>query len=396
MKRPVSRLTPALVMAAMLVGALTVAACSGTAPSAIVTPASGSTEPATGSTASPTTPTVVAPTAAAEATTTTRGLRRAIVLGFAGDTSFTNGLSERDPFGAVTSLLQAPDFMMVNLETAVADSDVGQPPVPKPFLFRSPPESVELLINAGIDAVSLANNHTLDFGQAALEQTLVELDARRLPHVGGGIDEAAAYEPLIVPVGDWIIGVVGLSRVPCDWSASGANVRPQVAWACDPFLDLADRAIAQATAEADVVVVLVHGGEEGVFCPSEFMVELNRRWSDLGVDLVVNGHPHVVQGITSHGETLVVNSTGNFAFPPARGVTANSGIFTVEITEARPDAAPQLSLTLVPLRADGGVLSVPSESQAAAIFEQVNAVSHGWTLDVDGRAVADPEHIGSC
>ncbi len=322
-------------------------------------------------------------------------LRESIVLGFAGDTSFTNGLSERDPFGETAALLQEPDLMVVNLETAVADPSIGRPPVSKPFLFRSPPASLDLVTAAGIDVVALANNHTLDFGPDALRQTLVELDARGIPHVGAGVDQTQAYAPLVVDVGPWSIGLVSLSRVPCDWSASGENVRPEVAWACDPFLTLADAAVAEAQARSDLTVVMVHGGEEGVLCPSSFMTELNVHWASLGVDIVVNGHPHVVQGITSVGDTLVVNSTGNFAFPPARSVSANSGIFRFTVSDtARGE--PKLEWSLVPLRADGGVISVPSPLQAQSIIDQVNGVSAGWRLDDQGVAHADPEHSGTC
>ncbi len=329
-------------------------------------------------------------------TTDVSPTRGPIVLGFAGDTSFTDGLDARDPFGAVTDLLSKPDFMLVNLETAVAAPDIGRAPVAKPFLFRSPPASLDLLTAAGIDAVSLANNHTLDFGPEALEQTLLELDTRSIPHVGAGVDERAAYEPLIVEVGDWRVGIVTLSRVPCDWSASGENVRPQVAWACPPFVELADAAIAEALEESDVTIVMVHGGQEGVLCPSSFMVELNERWAGLGVDLVVNGHPHVVQGMSSVGSTLVVNSTGNFAFPPARSVSANSGIFLVEISEGPQPGPAVLELRVEPVRAVGGVVTPATPEETVDIFDQINAVSSGWKLDEFGRARRAPEHPGTC
>jgi poly-gamma-glutamate capsule biosynthesis protein CapA/YwtB (metallophosphatase superfamily) len=321
--------------------------------------------------------------------------RAAITLGFGGDTSFTNGLDQRDPFGAIVDLLRAPDLMVVNLETAVADPDVGRPPVAKPFLFKSPPESLQLLVDAGIDAVGLANNHTLDFGADALAQTLAELDAAGIPWVGAGIDQDAAYQPLVLVVGDWRVGLVSLSRVPCDWSASGENVRPQVAWACPPFLPLADEMVRAAQAEADITVVMVHGGEEGVLCPSSFMVELEQHWADLGVDVVIDGHPHVVQGITSlpaagGGDTLVVHSTGNFAFPSTRGITGNSAIFLVDVSEEG------VRLRVEPVRADGGVLRLPSEQQRESILAQINRVSSGWVVDDNGTAQPTPEHLGSC
>lgn len=345
------------------------------------------------SAASPSTTTPIPPVTETEASTaplTASPERTPIVLGFGGDTTFTNGLEQRDPFGLVADLTSAPDLMVVNLETAVADVGVGSPPVEKAFLFRSPPSSLDLLVEAGVDVVALANNHTFDFGPDALAQTLAEIDARLLHRVGAGVDQASAYKPLIIDVGDWTIGLVSLSRVPCDWSASGENVRPHVAWVCTPFFDLAMAATEQALARADVTVVMIHGGEEGVLCPSAHMVELERVFAEVGVDAVINGHPHVLQGVTRHGDTWAAHSLGNFAFPPANGITGNSAIIQLTVSEDGVD------LSIVPVRSDSGVLSRPSEAQRADIIGQMQRVSDGVTIDESGVATADATVVGDC
>lgn len=336
----------------------------------------------------------VSPSTAAVPTTavlpTTTAPRQPITLGFAGDTTLDRGLIDLDPFGDIADLMQAPDLMVLNLETAIADPDVGRPPVAKSFLFKSPPSALPLLVEAGVDVVTLANNHTLDFGAEALAQTLDEIDAVGLARVGAGIDQDSAYQPLVIEVRDWQVGLVSLSRVPCDWSASGENVRPQVAWACPPFLDLADAMVAATIAEADVTVVMVHGGEEGVLCPSDFMVELEERWAGLGVDAVIDGHPHVLQGITSIGDTLVVHSTGNFAFPAARGITANSAIFLLDVSDEG------VTLRVEPVRGPGGVLVKPTDAQRTEILAQINGVSSGWQFGDDGVARPAADVTGSC
>jgi len=312
------------------------------------------------------------------------------VLGFAGDTTFTDGLDQRDPFGQVIDLISAPDLMVVNLETAVADAGVGRPPVDKRFLFRSPPASLDLLVDAGVDVVALANNHTLDFGPDALAQTLDEIDARPLRRVGAGLDQDGAYDPLILDVGEWTIGLVSLSRVPCDWSASGENVRRQVAWACPPFFDLAAAAAEQAMAQADVTVVMIHGGEEGVLCPSSFMVELEQTFAAMGVDAVINGHPHVLQGLTRHGDTWAAHSLGDFAFPPASGITGNSAIVQLTVSEDG------VEMSIVPVRSDGGVLSPPSEAQREDILGQMRRFSDGVAIDAAGAVTTDNTVVGNC
>lgn len=280
--------------------------------------------------------------------------------------------------------------MVVNLETAVADVGVGRPPVEKRFLFLSPPSSLDLLVDAGVDVVALANNHTLDFGPDALAQTLDEIDARPLRRVGAGLDEAAAYEPLLIEVGEWTIGLVSLSRVPCDWSASGANTRPQVAWACPPFFGLATAAAEQAMAQADVTVVMIHGGEEGVLCPSPFMVELEQAFAAMGVDAVINGHPHVLQGLTKYGDTWAAHSLGNFAFPPASGITGNSAIVQLTVSEEG------VAMSIVPVRSNSGVLSPPSDAQREDILGQVQRVSDGVMINSDGTVAVDDTVVGDC
>ncbi len=329
-------------------------------------------------------------TTAAALVSTEPAPRPPIVLGFAGDTTFTNGLDERDPFGQIVDLTSSPDLMVVNLESAVADPGVGRPPVQKQFLFLSPPSSLDLLVDAGVDVVALANNHTLDFGADALAQTLDEIDARSLHRVGAGLDQTSAYEPLILDVGQWTVGLVSLSRVPCDWSASGDNVRPQVAWACPPLFDLAAAAAEEAMARADVTIVMIHGGEEGVLCPSPFMVELEQTFAQMGVDAVINGHPHVLQGVTRHGDTWAAHSLGNFAFPPASGITGNSAIVQLTVSEDG------VAMSIVPIRSEAGVLSVPSQMQREGIIGQMQRVSNGVTIDPAGMVVLDEAVVGSC
>lgn len=360
----------------------------GSAAEGEVEQAEGATTDTLVSTSQPTT--TAQPTTTTSTAPTTRAPRRPVVVGIAGDSTFTNGLETRDPFGQIVDLLEAPDFMVINLETAVADADVGRPPVAKSFLFKSPPVALDLLVEAGIDGVTLGNNHALDYGPAALEQTLDELDARDILRVGAGRDEAEAFEPLIVTIGEWTVGLVSFSRVPCDWSASGENTRPQIGWACPPFQDKADATVLSAIEQSDVTIVMMHGGEEGVLCPSPFMVELTQHFADLGADVVINGHPHVLQGLGQHGDTLVAYSTGNFAFPPARGISGNSAIIEIGVAEDG------LTMRVVPVRSEGGVLRPPSDTEAAAILEQVNRHSSGVRVDDSGLAAADPAVVGEC
>jgi poly-gamma-glutamate capsule biosynthesis protein CapA/YwtB (metallophosphatase superfamily) len=312
-------------------------------------------------------------------------------LAFAGDTALVDGLAGRDPFGDVADLLAAADLTFVNLETAVAEEDVGTP-YPKDFTFRSPPETVGLLRDAGVDGVSLANNHSLDYGKAALDRTLELLDEGGLLHAGAGRTPDDAYAPLLVDVGGRTLGVVGFSHVPCDWSASDPEARPGVAWTCDPHVGRATAAVAAAAAAADVVVVMVHWGTERERCPDPYQHELARDWVEAGADLVVGGHHHVLQGIERIGDAWVVHGYGNFAFPTARGEGADSAVFELTVG-VEPD---DVGLRVHPVRISGGRPAPLEGAAAAAVLDTV--ARHSWAVgfDADGRAVDDAEASGSC
>lgn len=319
-----------------------------------------------------------------------RRTRAPIALAFAGDTSFHGAPYAENPIGAARQLLSNADVSVVNLETAVAPAGVGRPPVDKAFLFRSDPASIGFLADAGVDVVTLANNHALDYGPAALEYGIDQLRQAGIAPIGAGGDDEAAISPIVLEVGDWTVGMIAFSRVPCDWSWQGRNVRPQVAWACPPFLDDATEAVTELAEVADATVVLVHGGTEGEVCADAEMTDLNRRWAAAGADLVVNSHPHVVQGITSIGDAVVVNSTGNFAFPPSIGLTARSAVFVATVSEQG------LFVSVHPFVAPGGVVRAATPAERASILSQVDSSSVGWSVLADGRAIQDPGDRGVC
>ena len=321
-------------------------------------------------------------------TSTTIPPKPAIVLGFAGDTSFTHGVHTLDPLAGITTELSKPDAMFVNLETAVAESDVGSA-VDKKYTFRSPPVTVELLKDAGVDVVQLGNNHTLDYRRPALLRTLELLDEGGIAYAGAGPDEEAAYAPLFLDVEGWSVSMVSFSRVPCDWSWQGENTRPEVAWTCDPFADKALAAV-EAASSADVTVVMVHWGIEGDHCPQPYQRDLATAWVEAGADLVIGGHPHVLQGVERIGDAWLVNSTGNFAFPSARDGSARTAIFEFTIAE---DADIELAVT--PVWGPSARPSPAEESRAGSILSDLDRWSFGIDFDEEGNAFPSDD-LGAC
>ena len=317
--------------------------------------------------------------------TTTTAPPPPLVLGFAGDVHMIGSMVEREPLAGVAELLQVPDLMMVNLETVVGEAaEVGPPPIPKPFLFRSPPEALDQLVAAGVDVVGLANNHTWDHGPAGARVTRSLVDASSLLGTGAGPDPATAYAPVFAEVDGATVGIVSLTRVPCDWSQEAAAVRPEIAWACDRHALGALAAITEAEAAADHTVVLLHGGTEVTDCPDPRLREVVGTWIGMGVDVVAISHPHVLQGVEVIDGAAVLWSTGNFAFRNGGGRTGRSALFLVTLGGGDP------VVQVVPTVLPGGIAAPADPETAARVRQEVGDRSVRGAINGFGVLVDDP------
>lgn len=291
-----------------------------------VADAAPSTSPAT----SPTT-TSVPPT-----TTSAPPPPEPITIAFAGDVIFEGSNAarlERDPvsvFGDAVALLAGADLAVVNMETAIGTTGA---PAPKEFTFQAPPSALAAFRAAGIDVVSAANNHGLDYGLPSLEEGLAAETAAGLPVIGIGRDEAEAYAPFVAEVRGQRIAVVAATQVLDDdlieaWTAGPA--RPGLASA--KRVDRLVETVTSARAGADTVVVFLHWGIERHTCPSASQQDLARTLVDAGADVVVGGHAHRLQGGGRLGDAVVHYGLGNFAFPSPSADGARTGVFTVTVT----------------------------------------------------------------
>lgn len=211
-----------------------------------------------------------------------------------------------DPFAGVADLLRDADLTLGNLECVIAT--VGQR-VPKAYNFRCDPRNVPLLVGY-FDAVSVANNHSGDFGKEAFAEQLSLLKAGGLPYFGGGMNLAEAHSPLILERNGLKVAVLGYNEVELR-SYEAAPDTPGLAWSVDEQVQ-AD--IRTARDQADLVIVYPHWGLEYHAEPSERQRALARAMIDAGADLVVGAHPHVTQTVEYYKDKLIVYSLGNFVF----------------------------------------------------------------------------------
>lgn len=236
-----------------------------------------------------------------------------------------------DPFAGVADVLGAADLAVVNLETAVGTA--GDPAADKQFTFQADPALLDRLADSGVDVVTMANNHALDFGVEGAAETVALAEAAGLAVVGYGEDRTAAYTALVEEVGGRSVAVIGLTRVMPLISWAAGEDRPGMASAYDRHLAIAVAAVEAAAAVADHVVVSVHWGRERHTCPDGSQLALARALADAGADVIAGHHAHVLQGIEVVGDALVAYGLGNLAFYARTPATRQSGVLTVTLGE---------------------------------------------------------------
>lgn len=261
----------------------------------------------------------------------------------------------RHVLAAVRDRLAGADLAIANLECAITPR---WDPVAKRYTFRAPPAAADALRLGGIDVVTVANNHALDMGRDGFRDTLRILADAGIGVVGGGLDRAAATAPLVVPVGDLRVAILGwvdgfpdtTGFTTLDWEAT--RTRPGLAIARPAAIA---RAVRAARAEAEIVIVLVHAGYELVPRPNAEQRAYARAAIAAGADLVVGHHPHVLQGGEARrdGRAYVAWSLGNFVFDRMSGAS-ETAILSVTLA-----ADGVRRVRWIPVRLDAAGLPVP-------------------------------------
>jgi poly-gamma-glutamate capsule biosynthesis protein CapA/YwtB (metallophosphatase superfamily) len=291
-----------------------------------------------------------------------------ITLAFGGDVHFAGRTLDllnnpQTAFGRMAPVLSRADLAFVNLETAVTERGT---PEPKEFLFRAPASAYAAVKAAGIDAVSIANNHALDYGQVGLADTLDNARRSAIPALGGG-PAAQAYRPWITEVRGTRIAVIALSHVDELWQRwEATDTRPGLAMLRNPLRALA--AVKLARTQADVVVVMLHWGPEYADCPNAELKTLAAQLIEAGADLLVGGHQHLLLGAGWQGGAYVAYGMGNFLWWRNDALSNDTGVLWVTIHDRKLTAA-----SLVPGyidRSTGQPYPVDGEAAARIMEEQ--------------------------
>lgn len=267
------------------------------------------------------------------------GSRKPVVLAFAGDVHFESPIASKlraGPSGVLSSIgpvLRRADVTVVNLETAVTTRGA---PAPKQYVFRAPPSAFSALAAGGVDVASMANNHGMDYGEAGLRDSLAAARKAGFPVIGIGLDSKRAYAPFRRTVRGQRIALIGATQVLDDhlisaWTAGPR--KPGLASAKDVPRLL--RAVREARANSDTVVVFLHWGVELAQCPTSDQRTLARALVGAGADVIVGGHAHRLLGTGRMGKALVSYGLGNFVWYSSSELSVQTGVLLVTVTGRR-------------------------------------------------------------
>ncbi len=286
-----------------------------------------------------------------------------------------------EPFRCVSSILASSEITMANLECPL--STKGSKLANKDVTFRGRTQAVVGMKNSGIDVVSLANNHALDCGPEALQDTIALLGKYGIGHSGAGMNINEALKAAYIEAGgkkkDKKVAFLAFSYMipagfyPTEQKAGIAPARPKT--------ELVTKAIKEASKNADFVFCSFHWGIEYQDYPVQYQTDLAHLCIDSGADLVLGHHPHVIQGIELYKGKLIAYSLGDFVFDHFSRKTGEAFILKCNVSQEKT-----LSATMVPVYLTSyGQPRIVQGEEADAILSRLSKIStrFGTKLQID-------------
>lgn len=306
-----------------------------------------------------------------------------ITMMFTGDVLFANSFSACYEGGGIDAVvapelrqqMENVDILMVNEEFPF--STRGTQMEDKQYTFRADPSYVSALNELGVDIVSLANNHILDYGKEALSDTFTTLDQAGIRYAGAGESASRAKELQVFEVGGQKIGILAASRViPVEgWNVD--NQTPGVFTTYDSTALCTE--IEKAKETCDYVVVFVHWGVEYEEYPQDYQRSLAKNYIDSGANLVIGGHTHCLEGIEYYKGSMICYSLGNFIFGSQIDRSA-----AVEVTLTPSGIETD---RLIPVYAAGGCTKLMDDADAKNLYQYMQNISEGVTISAEGNII---------
>lgn len=310
-------------------------------------------------------------------------------LCFAGDISLDESAvttrqlntSENGIYGCISpeliQIMQQAELMCLNNEFTYSTN--GSPMSGKAYTFRAHPDRVSVLQEMGVDIVTLANNHVFDYGKQAFLDTMTTLRNAGIDYFGAGKNLEEAMAPVYYEIDGKTIAFVGASRAEKNkMTPQATQNEPGILRCYDTalFLD----AIAEADANADFVIAVVHWGTEYSTKLEDAQLTTGKAYLDAGADAIIGGHSHCLQGMEFYNGKPIVYSLGNYWF---NSRTLDSML--VELRFYGDDTERHLDLSVVPaIQKNSKTEIVNTPEEAERIYSYLENISINIAIDENG------------
>lgn len=281
------------------------------------------------------------------------------------------------PFNGVRKELLSGDINLANLESPIAKG--GAEFSEKKFRFRAEPPVAKAISNAGFNLVTLANNHSMDFGGEALTETLHHLNDNGIAWIGAGGNLSEARKMALYTIKGKKIAFLGYSLTqPIEFFAG--KDRPGTTPGYEKLMT-AD--ITSARSQADYVIVSFHWGKEATGTVQAYQRAAAHQAIEAGADVIIGHHPHVLQGIERYRSGIIFYSLGNFTFASKSTTADVSAIVRLKLTDERREAE------ILPLdvlyRRVGFQPQLLTGARGGAVIEKLTNLSVPFKTDIQSK-----------
>lgn len=273
----------------------------------------------------------------------------------------------------VINIMKSSDIMVANNEFTVSNRGTK---LNKLYNFRAKPERLKIYNEMGIDIVSIANNHAYDYGEDAFLDTIKYLDEYGISYVGGGSNIEEASSAFYYITNGYKISFLSSSRAEKNIVTPGATETSSGIFRCYDN-ELLLKRIKEEKEKSDFVILLIHWGKEDSHELEDVQITTGKEYIDMGADLVIGSHAHVLQGMEIYNNKLIAYNLGDFIF---NRETKDTGILSVTINNDG-----NMNYSFIPCRQSNYKTSLLNDKDKKDVLDKMKNYSINVTFNTDGE-----------
>ncbi len=319
------------------------------------------------------------------------GEYKPITMAFVGDTYFSDKLYDHYTKSGLTGFMgqsivdifQNTDIMIANHEYVATDLPDDAKDTVQIYNFKSPVAREVLWKELGVDIVSMANNHAMDYGEQSLLDTFKALEANDIAYIGAGKNLAEALEAEIKVVNGKKIAIIGSCRFIPSWSWYAQENKPGVMTTYESTdrykMILNEIKRLKEVEKCDIVAVYVHFGKEKSFELTDNQPVIAHGYIDAGADFVIGSHAHNLQGIEIYKGAPIYYNLGNFLFS---NYSSDTMVVNIKINEDN-----SVTTSITPCVSKQYKVNEADAKKAQEIFDFIESISINVEIDENGNVI---------